>query len=551
MLDIAIIGGGLSGIALARSLSRQGRSVSLFEARQRLGGRILSVARASVDCATPGGALDLGPTWFWPETQPLVAQLVADLRLADFPQHDEGPVLHLRDGDKAPDRIEGKSVHNGARRLDGGMAALIEALAAELPEGCVHLDHALTAVRDCGDNVLLSFRVENEVLQLEARCVVLALPPRLLLEQVRFEPALDPATHDAMRATGTWMAAQAKVVIEYDQAYWREAGQSGNAFVTHEQAVVGEIFDACDATSEKAALGGFLAFPPELRQSFAVGLPMLMGSQMAQVFGSGLEQHGAQHFMDWASEPYTCSTLDRSSPEREHSGLSNPLLRRALWDDRLYLCGSETATHGAGYLEGALDAARRVHRALARVSAPAGAEASPDRAAAGGGPAAINAASLAQFGDWVAAQADTAFDDYCRRLSRSLAAQHKEQLTQRAMLESIEEVYRKALDVLESLSFDMKDVATERGRSALTPDVQKPFRDLMQALLDDVIAFNRTSCALSNFPDEHQPSKEYVQTILRDVAAAWQEFSLSANRLLLAKGDAARDHLRQGSSAFS
>ena len=57
----------------------------------------------------------------------------------------------------------------------------------------------------------------------------------------------------------------------------------------------------------------------------------------------------------------------------------------------------------------------------------------------------------------------------------------------------------------------------------------------MQSLLDDVVAFNRTSCALSNFPDEHQLSKEYMQTILRDIAAAWQEFSLSANRLLLAK----------------
>jgi monoamine oxidase len=36
-------------------------------------------------------------------------------------------------------------------------------------------------------------------------------------------------------------------------------------------------------------------------------------------------------------------------------------------------------------------------------------------------------------------------------------------------------------------------------------------------------------------------SKEYVQTILRDIAAAWQEFSLSANRLLLAKAETARD----------
>ena len=122
-----------------------------------------------------------------------------------------------------------------------------------------------------------------------------------------------------------------------------------------------------------------------------------------------------------------------------------------------------------------------------------------------------------------------------QRLARSLATQQRDQLTQRAVLESVEEVYRSALLTLEALPFDMTTVPIERGRSALTPDVQRPFRDFMQSLLDDVVAFNRTSCALSNFPDEHHLSKEYTQTILRDIAAAWQEFSLSANRLLLAK----------------
>ena len=131
-----------------------------------------------------------------------------------------------------------------------------------------------------------------------------------------------------------------------------------------------------------------------------------------------------------------------------------------------------------------------------------------------------------------------AFDGYRHRLNRSLAAQQREQLTQRAILESMEELFDNALEVLDGLAFDISAVAVERGRSPLTPGVQQPFRNLMQSLLDDVIAFNRTSCALSNFPDEHHLSKEYLQTILRDIAAAWQEFSLSANRLLLAKADA-------------
>ena len=67
---------------------------------------------------------------------------------------------------------------------------------------------------------------------------------------------------------------------------------------------------------------------------------------------------------------------------------------------------------------------------------------------------------------------------------------------------------------------------------------------MLFAVLDDVVAFNRTSCALSNFPDEHQLSREYLQAILRDIAAAWLEFSLAANRLLLAKAGARERHVQ-------
>lgn len=520
MLETAIIGGGLCGVALARSLDRQGRSFALFEARPRLGGRILTVA-----CARSGMSLDLGPTWFWPETQPRISELVAELGLAHFAQHDQGTVRYLREADKKPELVDGQAVHNGARRVEGGMARVIEALAKDIPQDRLHFGHVLTRLQDRGDHIAVAFATGEREAEVKARHVVLAVPPRLLEENVRFEPGLGDAMRDAMREAATWMAAQAKVVIGYDRPYWREDAQSGNAFVLHEQAVIGEIFDACDGTSTKAALGGFLALSPELRQSFSAGLPMLMDSQMAQVFGPALEQ-GEQHYQEWATEPYTCSALDRSAHQAEHTGIANPLLRRALWGGKLLLGGSETASYGAGYLEGAVEAAQRLDGALGR------AHASTPLACP---PVSINDASLARFSDWVGAQGDAAFDGYYHRLHRSLAAQQREQLTQRAILGSLEDIYGKALGVLESVVFDLTEVAVERGRSALMPEVQKPFREFMQTLVDDVVAFNRTSCALSNFPDEHQLSKEYMQTILRDIAAAWQEFSLSANALLLAK----------------
>ena len=542
MLDAAIVGGGLCGVALARCLFRQGRAVGLFEARERLGGRILSVARAGSE-----GVVDLGATWFWPDTQPLMKSLVAELGLTGLRQHDDGSSLHLREPDQVPDRIDGNTIHEGAWRLPDGMARLIDGVATELPPGLLHFNHVLTEVSDRADHVVLTFGGGDDIVEVKARQVVLAVPSRLIEQGVRFTPRLDEATREAMRGTATWMAAQAKVVFPYARAFWREAGQSGNAFVTHEQAVIGEIFDGCDGDGGRAALGGFLALSPALRESFSVGLPLLMESQMAQLFGA-VHEPAERHYQDWANEPFTCSRLDRTSPGSEHVAVGNPMLRRPQWDGRLHLAGSETAASGAGYLEGALEAARRVELSLRRGWMKM-VHGSPDTVRPGGGAALVNATSLARFAGWVAEQQDAAFDGYRHRLNQNLAGQQREQLTQRALLESLEELFDRALRMLDELPFEISSTAVERGRSPLTPGVQQPFGVLMQSVFDDVSAFNRTSCALSNFPDEHQLSREYRQVILRDVAAAWLEFSLSANRLLVAKAHLRDSRLKSKASS--
>ncbi len=52
---------------------------------------------------------------------------------------------------------------------------------------------------------------------------------------------------------------------------------------------------------------------------------MLMASQMIQVFGPALEQ-GELHYLDWATERVTYSTLDRVAPVADHVEFANGLL---------------------------------------------------------------------------------------------------------------------------------------------------------------------------------------------------------------------------------
>ncbi len=96
MLDIAIIGAGLSGLALAEHLAASRRNIAVFDARQRSGGRILTVMLADDLSA------DLGPTWLWPAQQPRIAALCRRLNLALFRQADTGLSWYKAGSDIAP-----------------------------------------------------------------------------------------------------------------------------------------------------------------------------------------------------------------------------------------------------------------------------------------------------------------------------------------------------------------------------------------------------------------------------------------------------------------
>lgn len=526
-IDIAVVGAGLCGLALARTLHARGQRCLLFEARARLGGRILGERSAS------GMALDLGPTWFWPEAEPRMAALIDELGLDAFPQHDSGTVLRMRDPNKTAESSD-QAVHGGAMRLSGGMSELVQALSGSLPAQAIRLAHELIAVTDVGAYLELRFRrsageIGGEISPAEtvirARRVVLAVPPRLLLERVRFTPALDPEQVEAMRATPTWMATQAKALMIYPKAFWREDGHSGNAFVRHEQAVLGEVFDACggaDPSLNGAALGGFCAMTPEQRTQFEMGMPMLVRSQLVQLFGEAADE-GELHFHDWADEPYTCAALDQAEPASEPE-YGHPALTRSGFGGRLHFGASETALHGGGHMEGALEAAMRLQQALAPARAP---QAQPLSA--------LNAHCIERFATWAGVRRELALVTYQRTLHERLSVQAREQLTRHSVLESLVETYDAALHQLADLPFDASGSVAEPGWSELTPPVLQPMHGFDTTLLDAVLRFNRGSCAISNFPGEHTPEPAYLEDIQRDMYAAWRTFVLAGNDILMQK----------------
>lgn len=80
--DVLIVGAGLSGLCAARKLKREGVSVHIVEARDRVGGRILSERIGE-------GVFDLGAQWIGPE-QKRVRRLVDELGLETLATRTDG-----------------------------------------------------------------------------------------------------------------------------------------------------------------------------------------------------------------------------------------------------------------------------------------------------------------------------------------------------------------------------------------------------------------------------------------------------------------------------
>ncbi len=354
--EILILGGGLSGLYTASQLQLRGLDYLLVEARDRLGGRILSM--------TPEGgpaepAFDLGPAWFWPG-QHRMAALIRRLGLENqvFEQYSRGDELF----EAAPGEVHRGTfgiTMAGSYRLRGGMASLVRALASEVKQ--VRLHTRATRLEWDDPHLRTTVVTDEREEVLESRSVVIALPPRIALAGLEFHPRLADARRDRLQRIPTWMAPSAKCMAIYDRPFWREQGLSGDAF--SRLGPLGEIHDAgpLDETDGPHALFGFFALPPDARRTHADQLKPACLQQLGRLFGPRAAEPIELRIKDWALETLTATSQDLQEPA-VHSLESLEETAERSWDGKLIWSGSETASpaqRSNGYLEGALEAAER------------------------------------------------------------------------------------------------------------------------------------------------------------------------------------------------
>lgn len=343
--DAIVIGAGITGLATASHITAAGYDVLILEARDRVGGRLLTVADAD---GRP--TIDLGPSWFWAD-ETRVQALVRELDIRTHAQHIAGDAL-FQPGD-AVQRIAGNPIDAPAMRFQDGAQSLALALSERLGPS-LRFDTPVAAVRVVDDHVEVDHREGTS----RARCAVVAIPPALAITDIRFEPGLPDELADLAARTPVWMGAMTKVVAEYATPFWRELGLAGAAISY--TGPLRELHDLSGPGGQSAALFGF-AMPMAEPLSRA-----MIVDQLVELFGDDARNPRALHVQDWRSERWTSPAHVEALGD--YGTYANPGFRHAI-HERVWLASTETGPDHAGHIEGALAAAELVGAAACAVLA--------------------------------------------------------------------------------------------------------------------------------------------------------------------------------------
>mgnify|MGYP002630675935 CR=1 FL=1 len=340
--DILIVGGGISGLTAAWQLQNAGRKVCLIEARDHVGGRILTEGASSCD---------LGPSWFWPG-QPLIASLLEKFGIPSFEQFAKGKVLWQDEQGQVQD-YPMRSPMAGALRIQVGAGALTQRIAAEISAENLLRGHVLKGLQIQEDGVRAEVRSPEGELEILAKQLALAIPPRLA-GAIAYRPELPDGTQQLLESTPTWMAGHAKFFALYDEPFWRELGLCGTAM--SRQGPLAEIHDASPHGADGYSLFGFVGLDAKTRAQLGEAELIRMASeQLVKIYGEKAGHYKEVFIKDWSTESFTAGPRDQE-PQRYHPryGL-NPALGEA-WAERLKFISSESAFTNGGLIEGALEA---------------------------------------------------------------------------------------------------------------------------------------------------------------------------------------------------
>ena len=111
----------------------------------------------------------------------------------------------------------------GSVRIAGGNQQLPLAIASSLPDGCIHLNHQLVAIkRESDDTIILSFTTPTGALDVACDHVILTLPFSTLRHVDYQQAGFDALKQTAITELG--YGTISKLLLQFDTPYWYQEG---------------------------------------------------------------------------------------------------------------------------------------------------------------------------------------------------------------------------------------------------------------------------------------------------------------------------------------
>ena len=228
---VIIIGGGLAGLVTAYELTKLRYDVTVLEAQERPGGRVLTLRDFGDGVYADAGAARI------PSDHDLTLKYVNEFGLPLIPFYPkDGKFMRLANGGveqtdwgkfrDATQFVMGLGDADHWQKIKGGNDLLPKAFAERL-KGKVRFGTPVVKIEPAPDPVTVTFRERNGLQSLAGDFLLCAIP-FTMLAKIDVSPPFSSGKTEAIRTAR--MESASRVFIETKQRFWLDKGVNGFAF---------------------------------------------------------------------------------------------------------------------------------------------------------------------------------------------------------------------------------------------------------------------------------------------------------------------------------
>lgn len=336
---VVIVGAGLSGLVTAYRLKQAKIPFKILEARDRVGGRIFT---KFTENKTP---IEMGATWFGNQHQNLI-KLLNELELGVFPQF-QGQFYYYDDQNSPHHGKYKLPKQEPSYRIAGGSIHLINKLLEEIGENNILTSHKVQEVKASEDKLILKI---NDKESIKANQVIISVPPKIWVNQIKFEPELPTLLAETAKNTQTWMEDSIKAAVEFKAPFWRE-NQHPSTIMSNYGPFI-ESYDHSNQQENKFALCGFLN--PAFKEMGKEQRERLVMQQLATILGEKVLDALSYHEYIWSEDELVKWPKDIFMQPHQNNG--HPIFRNLIFNNQIIISSSESASKYPGYMDGAVEA---------------------------------------------------------------------------------------------------------------------------------------------------------------------------------------------------